>query len=76
LEHGSRWWIVLFVAVTVSVLGTSAALAHKAPTQGRADPATDPAVAPGLVTPLAVNTFGGKASRWTAPTTGRTWPMS
>jgi hypothetical protein len=60
VELESRWWIILLVAAAVSVVGATAALAHKAPTQGQADRATDPAVAPGLVTPLAVNTFGGK----------------
>ena len=60
MEIESRWWIVLLVAAAVSVVGTTAALAQRAPTQDQPGAASDPSAATGQVTPLAVSTLGGK----------------
>jgi murein DD-endopeptidase MepM/ murein hydrolase activator NlpD len=59
VERKLRWWGVLAIIAVMSTIGTAAALAQKAPTP---DPtsASFPA-APGQVTPLGVETFGGRA---------------
>ena len=57
MTSGSWRWAVMLVVVVSMVVATSA-LAQKAPTQGAKEPAPD--LAPGQVTPLAVETFDSK----------------
>jgi hypothetical protein len=56
MERKSWRWLVVVVTL-ISIVGATAALAQKAPVPDRA-PVPDPA--PGQVTPLAVDTFGGR----------------
>ena len=56
MERKSWRWLVVVVTL-ISMVGASAALAQKAPVPNGA-PTSDPA--PGQVTPLAVDTFGGR----------------
>jgi murein DD-endopeptidase MepM/ murein hydrolase activator NlpD len=61
MKHKSWRWLVV-VAAMISMVGATAALAQKAP-PNRApapDPTAEPDQAPGRVTPLAVDTFGGE----------------
>jgi hypothetical protein len=60
MERRSRWWVVLVVAVVISMVSTTVALAQKAPTQRQAGQVHAPRAAPGQVTPLAVGTFDGR----------------
>ena len=60
MERGSRWWVVLVVAVMISMVSTTVALAQKAPTQRQSGQVPAPRAAPGQVTPLAIGTFDGK----------------
>ncbi len=56
MERKTWRWLVVVVTL-ISMVGTSAALAQKAPGP---TPALRPAPAPGQVTPLAVDTFEGR----------------
>ena len=67
MERKLRWWVVLAVIAVMSMIGAAAALAQKAPAPERAperaptpDPTSSYAAAPGQVTPLGVETFGGR----------------
>lgn len=55
MERKSWRWVVLVVAVVISMVGATMALAQKAP-----DTTSEPDQAPGQVTPLAVGTFDGR----------------
>ena len=57
MERKSWQWLVVVVTL-ISMVGATAALAHKAPVPDRAPSPSDPP--PGQVTPLAVDTFGGR----------------
>ena len=50
-----RRWAVLVVAAVIAMVGATAALAQKTP------PDQTPDLAPGMVTPLGVENFGGRA---------------
>jgi hypothetical protein len=63
VERKLRWWVVLAVIAVMSMIEAAAALAQKAPAPERAptpDPTSAYAAAPGQVTPLAVETLGGR----------------
>jgi murein DD-endopeptidase MepM/ murein hydrolase activator NlpD len=63
MERKLRWWVVLAVIAAMSVIGAAAALAQKASAPERVptpDPTSAHAAAPGRVTPLGVETFGGR----------------
>ena len=54
MQRKSRRWVVLVIAAVIAMVGATAALAQKTP------PDQTPDLAPGMVTPLAVGTFGGR----------------